>query len=146
MSQGYRRSWPLKTVCVYNFLAILLTILGEISKANVSTTGGGHFMQPYFFLIGGALTIQLASTIGLWYGRSWAFVVQFFFYFLQSILFQARNITYSLIIGPHYYVNLNLNFPAEKAVIGFNIIAIALLILLLLSFNVKLSGNVKTVH
>lgn len=110
-------------ICFYNAIAALITIALTL----VGAKGSGW---QYLLFMTVILLVQLISAFGLWKKNIWGWNIQFLFYFLQSFLFQSKNTMYSLIIGPHFYLNLNFFFSDGQVVMGFNVIAIIVLIML----------------
>ncbi len=128
-----KAKWLEKIIFFYNLLAILLVIFDEFHQFKIE----GQPAWGYLLYMAIGLAIQSISTIGLWSEKRWAVIVQFFFYFFQSISVKGGGLNYSCIMGPHFFINLNLNFPDGEVVLGFNVIPIAILILLIMAFVPK---------
>ena len=115
-----------KLICFYNFFALVLSISSGFQTTNIT-----RFSWDYFVFIVFPLFIQLISTVGMWYVKGWAFTLQIFFYLFQAISYKDPEMSYSFILGPHFFINLNINFPTGQVIIGFNALSIGILILLI---------------
>ena len=121
-----KREGLIALLCLYNLSAFTWSIVPVTLDIARRQPFQWHF--PLLTLV--PLGMQLFSTVGLWYKKKWAFVVQIFFYLFQSILYKDDVTTYYYFLGPHFYLKLYLSLPDGTVVLGFNIVAITILILL----------------
>lgn len=121
-----KREWLIALLCLYNLLAFSWVVVHVVLDIARRQPFQWHF--PLLTLV--PLAMQLFSTVGLWYKKKWAFVVQIFFYLFQSILYKDDAITYYYFLGPHFYLKFYLSVSDGTVVLGFNIVAITILILL----------------
>jgi len=132
---AFKRNWLFAVICGYSFFAIFITVLMESQKIREVLPLDQHFPWEYYLFIGSILLLQFISTIGLWLKQQWAFIVLFLFFLFQSLSFAGGKTNFYFIVGPHLFINLKLALSDGVVIIGLNVLAITLAILLLLTKN-----------
>ena len=124
-------------VCAYDLFIVLMGSINAPQYLQDMIQIRRAVEWHFVLLIVIPLIVLLISTIGLWSGKRYAFIVQFFLFLFQTISYRDPEVTYLYFLGPRFYLDFKLNFPDGQVVLGLNLVAIAMVVLLVLIFTAK---------
>jgi len=125
-----KTDWIIRTLCLYNLVAFLLSSRLVITGLAVNFAKGTLVPWVSVFIYSGIVVILAFSTIGLWFKKRWAYLVQLLLYVLQLFVIHKGALKLALYLGFQYIVT----FTSTKATvsIGINLVAFIFITLLLL--------------
>lgn len=125
----------IRAICIWNTIAFFLSVGILTLGWRASLVEGQKIPWAGMLVIVGILLMFAYSTVGLWFRRTWALVVQLIIYLLQLFAIQTSTFKFDPNLGFKYMLTFTLNLGGDSALVGVNIVAVVILTLLFLTWS-----------
>jgi len=124
-----KADWIIKALCFYNILAFFLSFRLAIVALHASLSKGMVVPWLGVLVMLGVLILFGISTIGLWFKKEWAYLVQVVLYLLQLLVLKVYALKFAVYLGFQYVITFT--FTKTGGSIGLNLAALIFLVFLL---------------
>jgi len=124
---GIRTDWIIKALCFYNAIAFLVSTRLVVLGLHANFTKGISTPWLELLVYSGILLLLAFSTVGLWFKKEWAYLVQVILYLLQLLVLNYP-LKFAFYLGLQYVITFT--FTKTGGAIGINLVPLVFLIFL----------------